>query len=326
MGVNTLTYITLIVTYQCPARCAHCCIGAGGMENGEWMSVEDAEYYLSEATRNNDITWMTLIGGEALLDLNRTIEIGKIALAHGIPTVKIDTNSAWCVDEQVAESTLGKIYEAGLMLGAVSVDAFHQRFVPRERALYLMRAAEKLGIGLEGNSTILEAEEADNAYDEESRELTGWFGERGFQVSPGTLVFQGRAVQLAGIHTGPRSIPEDRCEGVYFFATRDFRQPGGIQIDLEGWVMVDHGICIGNARQRSLGEILADYDADSHPIISVLMDEGPIGLTRIPEANGFQLREEGYVDKCHLCQEIRTYLRPRFPGVLEPERYYPPIS
>ena len=49
-------------------------------------------------------------------------------------------------------------------------------------------------------------------------------------------------------------------------------------------------------------------------------------LTRLPQAANFALREEGYVDKCHLCQEIRTHLRPHFPDILCPDSYYPPIA
>ena len=81
-----------------------------------------------------------------------------------------------------------------------------------------------------------------------------------------------------------------------------------------------------NLADLSTGRRGEEYDADTHPIISVLMTEGPIGLTRIPPASGFALREDGYVDKCHLCQEIRTYLSSHFPEILRPDNYYPPIE
>ena len=324
--MNSLTYLTLIITYRCPAKCAHCCIGAGDREDKEWMEPEDAEQYISEVTRNNNITWMTLIGGEALLDLERTVEIGKMALAHGIPSVQIDTNAAWCVDEQTTEHVFRTVYDAGLNIGNVSFDAFHQRYVPRERVLRFLQTAQKLGIPLETGCSTLQSRDADNVYDTETRELREWVEGKGFGTNTNPVVFHGRAANLAAEHTGPRYMPTDRCEGVYFFATEDFRKPGGVQIDVHGWVMLEHGICIGNAKRQPLGQILSKYDADAHPIIGVLRNEGPIGLTRIPEADGFQPREDGYVDKCHLCQEIRTYLRPYFPDILCPDSYYPAIS
>ena len=327
--MKTLTYLTLVITYKCSARCAHCCLGAGP-EYGDWMSIEDAEAYIADVTKDNNITWMTLIGGEALLDLERTSAIGETALRYGIPKVELNTNGSWAVDEKSALKVLQRVLDAGLSLPAVSVDAFHQQYVPRERVLCAIQAARELGLELDGCGQILEAQVASNSCDEENREIVKWFGERGFHVHledrQAHLVFQGRAANLAGEYKGPRSTPTATCPGVPWFATADFRRLGGIQIDCYGNVMVEHGISIGNAKERPLNEVLGSYDAEAHPIISVLMREGPIGLTRLPEAEGYELREEGYIDKCHLCHEVRTHLRARFPNELCPEQCYPEIS
>ena len=325
--MDTLTYLTLVITYQCSARCAHCCLGAGP-EFHEWMAPEHAEDYIAQATRTNQITHMTLIGGEALLDVERTILIGETALRSGIPSVDIDTNASWATDEDTALRVLGRLVDKGFEIG-FSVDAFHQHYVPEERVLCALRAARKLGLDPKGSCEILDREDASNDYDVETRRLTKWFRERGFDVSPGGpshVVFQGQAVNLARAHSGPRSIPQDKCAGVPWFATNDFRRLGGIQIDVHGWVMVEHGLCIGNARERPLSEILTSYDPEAHPIIRVLINDGPIGLTRIPEAQGFKLREEGYINKCHLCHEGRAYLRPKFADVLAPGNCYPQIA
>lgn len=326
--MNTLTYLTLVITYRCSARCDHCCLGAGP-EFGDWMSPDDAERYISGVTRHNTISHMTLIGGEALLDLDRTVAIGKIALRCGIHKVDVDTNGSWATNDQAARHVLITLRNAGLNVSGISVDAFHQQHVPREHALCAMRAAKALGLDVQGSSEILDPTNPSNTYDERTQRLAEWFSRHGFSVTPGGpayVVFQGRATNLAHAHTGPRSIPQDKCAGVPWFATADFRRLGGIEIDPYGWVMVEHGLCIGNARQRPVKDILASYDPAAHPILSVLMADGPIGLTRIPEADGFELREEGYIDKCHLCHEIRTHLRSRFPNLLAPENCYPEIT
>jgi len=293
------------------------------------MEPEDAERYIAEVTRDNCISHMTLIGGEALLDPERTVAVGKIARRYGIGEVHVNTNGSWAVDDQTAERVLGMLLGAGLRVPAISVDAFHQRHVSPRLVLCAMRAGKALGIDMEGSSELLDAHDAPNVHDEETGRLTDWFRDRGFDVTPSNpfgVVFQGRAVNLAGLHRGPRCFPRDKCAGAPWFAAGDFRRLGGIQIDPYGWVMVEHGLCIGNARQQPLAEILASYDPGAHPILSVLIDEGPIGLTRIPEAAAFELREERYVDKCHLCHEIRTYLRPQFPDLLAPDNCYPEIT
>ena len=269
---------------------------------------------------------MTLIGGEAMLDLERTLQIGKIALSHGIPKVEIDTGASWANSVEIARDVLKRILDAGLSLGAVSVDSFHQKHVPQENLMNLFLAARDLGIVLKGSCAVIEQGVQGNPYDEESSELIRWFSNHGVQIDTFPVVFQGRAVNLAQYHSGIKSIPQDKCPGVYFFATEDWRNPGGIQIDVNGYVMLEHGICIGNTREKDLSDILDSFDAETHPIISVLLKDGPIGLTRLPESEGFKLQENGYTDKCHLCQDIRTYLRPQFPEILCPDSYYPPIQ
>jgi len=290
------------------------------------MSVEDAENYISVVTRENNVKWMTLIGGEALLDVDRTIEIGKVAKRYGIEKVEINSNASWCTSEEVASDVFQRIKDADLTISGPSVDAFHQKYVKKESVLRFIQMGRKFGFELNGFAEFLDKEKPDNPFDRETNNLLNWLTENGFDPGSDKVVFQGRGINLSSHHTGERNIPEDKCEGVYYFGTKDFRAPGGIQIDVDGYVMLDHGICIGNTREHSLPEILNSYQAETHPIISILIKEGPIGLTRIPEATGFTLKEEGYIDKCHLCQEIRTFLRPSFPEILCPDSYYPRIT
>ena len=322
--MNNLTYLTLIITYQCRSRCAHCCIGAGP-DHHNWMTPAEADSCLKIITEHNKIRHMTLIGGEALLNLDLTLTIGKLALARGIPKVEIDTGSSWAVDDEYTEQVISRILEAGLSIGAISVDAFHQQHTPPGRVLRVLQSARKQGLDLQGIATLIQPEDPTNKWDRETFRLIDWFGQHGFKVDTAPLILQGRAVNLARYHNGKRKIPSDRCKGVYFFATEDFRNPGGIQIDSLGSVMLEHGICIGNTHRMPLADILAEYNADTHPIFSVLRRKGPFGLTKLPQASGFRLRDDGYIDKCHLCQEIRTYLLPFFPNILGPEHYYPDI-
>jgi len=323
--MNSLTYLTLIISYQCSSKCSHCCIGSGP-EHSEWMSPSDAEVYISDAVKNGEINWMTLIGGEALLDPDRTIEIGKIALSYGIPNVEIDTSASWAIDDETTVMVIRKLTEAGLRIGQVSVDAFHQNHVDPEYVHRLFRVAKELGIKLNGSGVLIQPGTPENSFDRETVRLKNWLSQSGFNINLAPAVFQGRAANLSRYYSGERSIPKDTCPGVYFFATEDWRKPGGLEVDVFGSVMLEHGICIGNAKLNRLSDILDSYQADKHPIIRILMDEGPIGLTRLPEAKEFKLREDGYVDKCHLCQDIRTFLQPDFPAILGPDNFYPELD
>jgi len=69
------------------------------------MDPADAETYIADTVKNNNINHMTLIGGEALLDVDRTVAIAKIAFQHGIPSVDVSTNASWAVDEDRSNPT-----------------------------------------------------------------------------------------------------------------------------------------------------------------------------------------------------------------------------
>ncbi|MFA6107918.1 MAG: radical SAM protein [Candidatus Latescibacterota bacterium] len=322
--MDSLTYLTLVVSYRCSARCAHCCLSAGPDRAATWMTPEQARGYIEPLVRDNPIDFMSLIGGEALLEVDRTVAIGHIARQCGIAKVQIDTNASWCVDDDTTARVLERVYKAGLEIGAVSVDAFHQRYVPRDRVLRLLRVAASLGHPRRGQVYYLESPDAANPYDRATSQLVEWLGGLGHETYSGTAVLHGRGAGLAAVHAGPRTVPTDICAGVPAFRNDDFRRPGGIEIDVHGWVMVEHGICIGNAAELPVQQILGEYQAQSHPIISVLLAQGPIGLTRLPMAAGFRLRPEGYVDKCHLCHEVRCHLQPHFPKILAPAECYLP--
>jgi hypothetical protein len=96
------------------------------------------------------------------------------------------------------------------------------------------------------------------------------------------------------------------------------RAPERLHVDPFGHLHICQGISIGNLLQRSLPEIMRDYDADAHPIVGPLLAGGPAGIVK-----RFGLpHEQAYADHCHLCYEARSLLRGRFPGVLAPDQMY----
>jgi hypothetical protein len=67
--------------------------------------------------------------------------------------------------------------------------------------------------------------------------------------------------------------------------------------------------------------MLEQYDAKTHPIFSVLLREGPLGLARMAERCGYVIKRN-YADKCHLCHEARQVLKPYYDEVLQPDQHY----
>ena len=67
------------------------------------------------------------------------------------------------------------------------------------------------------------------------------------------------------------------------------------------------GISLGDWHQ--LDDLIEDgIDLDKRPILSFLLDENMMGLYDFAKDLGYRELEEGYISKCHLCLDLRTYL------------------
>jgi hypothetical protein len=70
------------------------------------------------------------------------------------------------------------------------------------------------------------------------------------------------------------------------------------------------GIVVGNLRtgvHRSMEEMWRHFDYREHPIMSVLVEKGPVGLLGLAQESGYEVRP-GYASGCHLCYEVRRFL------------------
>jgi len=98
----------------------------------------------------------------------------------------------------------------------------------------------------------------------------------------------------------------------------DLANPGRVHVDAFGWVHLCQGICMGNAWETPLSELVRDYDVARNPVAAAITAGGPAGLAtqmRVEPA-------EGFVDACHLCYATRKRLLDRFPDCLAPRRLY----
>jgi len=60
---------------------------------------------------------------------------------------------------------------------------------------------------------------------------------------------------------------------------------------------------------HNLNSIFEGIDLQQRPIIEILATSGVEGLLKLARDQfDFQLSPEGYIAKCHLCQDIRAHI------------------
>ncbi|MGC9530648.1 MAG: radical SAM protein [Candidatus Bipolaricaulaceae bacterium] len=313
--------LDILLTYECTGRCAHCCYRAGPGA-GSTMTVEEVAGYLAEV-EDRQLEWVLLFGGEPFVcyDLLRA----SVGLAVQLAEVLVFTNGYWATGPDAARRLLPGLQAEGLDHILFSVDAFHQEHVPVERIAVGIQAPKELGFSrVEIDSRFLSEPGDDNpvnlrtwsSLDRLGRlcELDSVAADRG----PARMV--GRAADLLTPRLASRPGPWRECP-LPGYLGGDLRAPTTVEIHPGGWVNLCAGLALGNARQHRLSDIVAAYDPDSHPIVSVLAREGPSGLLRLARRHGLS-PAEGYADGCHLCYQARRLLRPAYPRHLAPARPY----
>ncbi len=286
------------------------------------MTLDEVGNYLS-AVADHPLENILLFGGEPFLCYELLRQ--SIPLAAKLARVLVFTNGYWATDRQTARRLLAGLQEAGLDYILFSVDAFHQAHVPLERIAIGIETARELGYRtIEIDNRYLQAPDADNFFDRRTREIMTQLGQlcdlAGITVHQGPMETVGRAAdQLSPYLETQTSLPT-RCPLPDYLGD-DLRLPIRVEIHPGGWVNLCAGLALGNAQQRPLDQILADYNPETHPIISVLMREGPAGLRQLLKRHGLSL-PGGYTDGCHLCYQARRLLQPHYPEHLAPLSIY----
>jgi len=304
----------VMLTYKCTAACRHCLVMASPKQAAIATDVPRAVEYVEEFWKRD--RWTLLAGGEALIFYDRVLEIIRRSQERGIPIAFVETNASWCVSDEVTVRRFTQMHEAGLMGMYFSLDPYHQEFIPVENVQRGVRIAEQVfgGDNLYFSEDRLKTPHLWREITRDERKLAEWVRSH----PPGMV---GRAAERLSQYLDPKPIAEiakDNCAKAL-----DLDSLVEIQVDPFDVVRPDmcSGIMIGNARQAPLSEIITTAYAMTNPVVRTLRAHGPVGLLEMGKDKGYQPRET-YVSKCHLCWEVRKFLRPHYPGLFGPREIY----
>ncbi len=247
-------------------------------------------------------------GGEPMLRPERLEMVLETARQVGTPIEYVETNSAWFKDLESAKRVLLKLREKGLKTLLVSISPFHNEYVPFSRTKGVITACLQTGINIfpwvNGFIKDLSGFNTDQTHSLEA-----------FEEKFGNDYLQG-ILQRYWIHMGGRALDtfrpildlmsaqqilDDRVAG----CRRELADTSHFHVDLFGNYIP--GLCSGLAiSAKDLGKPLPE---DRYPIITTLVNSGIKGLAEFAQnAFGFSPARSGYINKCDLCTEIRTFL------------------
>lgn len=295
-----LTGLHLLITYRCTYACDHCFVW-GSPDLQETMTVEQLGIAIDQAAELGTVDMVYFEGGEPTLAYPILLEAAARVRSHGLE-VGLVTNCFWATSPEDAELWLRPFAALGISdLSLSSYPYSGEKGLPPIRLRNALQAARRLRLPGEvlrvGAGRLPDELETD-------------------QGDAADIRFRGRAaVELAP--AAARFLPSMLTSCPH----EDLGDPGRVHLGADGELQVCQGLSAGNAWREGLRTVVERYDPLAMPIFRDLLAGGPWALA---QAAGLEPLRSLYADECHLCYEVRSRLRERFPRMLAPAVCYGP--
>ncbi len=311
----------LITNYVCSSACAHCSYRSSPKRDKAYITADEAAANFA-ACRRLGCRSMHIGGGEPLLRPEGLKDVLRAARQEGIAIEYVETNSSWFKDLDTTVDLLKELQQLGCDTLLISIDPFHNEFIPFAKVKGVLQACRRAGMGIFpwvmefydeinrlDDQTVHSLEEYEKAYgpgylaDVQSRYWVTMCGRAVDTFGP----LRARQSAAEVLRTAPRSCP--RLLGT-----------GHFHIDLYG-NYVPPG-CVGlTVRREDLGKPLAE---ENYPVFRTLLARGVPGLHESAAELGYQPTRE-FAGECDLCADLRAFLATtapdRFPE-LAPVEFY----
>ena len=247
-------------------------------------------------------------GGEPLLRPDKLAEILEVAGRAGVSIEYVETNSSWFKDIESAKETLLNLHGKGLKTLLVSISPFHNEFIPFFRVRGVIEACREAGINVfPWVNGFIKDLSVFNIHKTHSLEV---FEEK-FGQNYLLQVLQRYWIHMGGRaldtfrpvlpNRSPQQIINENSGG----CARELADASHFHIDLFGNYIP--GLCSGlSISAKDLGKPLSEKQ---YPIITTLVNSGINGIYELAYKEfAYIPARTGYINKCDLCTEIRTFL------------------
>ncbi|MCL1794272.1 MAG: radical SAM protein [Oscillospiraceae bacterium] len=296
----------IIVTYKCTAACLHCCYSSSPKRSGEYMSRSDADKIFSLMGKMG-CNSVHIGGGEPFVNFEKLLEVCESAKKHDISIDYIETNASWCADGANVSQKLEKLIAAGVGCLLVSIDPFHNEFVPYRKVKELEKCCKKNGMATFLWQSKFErlVSQMDQGAAHALSEYEAAFGEGFIETVAGSygLGYNGRALRIL------EKIEKNRYSADYFAKGDSCRSRitslSHFHVDLNGDLIPPS--C--NGFRADVFELCgAGLDADKYRYFTAVAGNGLGEFLKEARKLGFVPKNGGYASKCALCFDMKKFI------------------
>ncbi len=185
---RNLNKIEFVVTMACTGKCKHCSEGDHNGLAGH-IDADIAADAVRKVSSQYDIQTVMTFGGEPLLYPEAVCRIQKTAFDLGIPKRQVITNGYFLKRSNQIEDVARRLQECGVNDMLLSVDAFHQEYIPLEPVFLFAQSAVKAGIPVRLQPAWLVHPEDPNPYNQRTQEVIREFDALHIPLGHGNVIF-----------------------------------------------------------------------------------------------------------------------------------------
>jgi hypothetical protein len=275
------------------------------------ISSKLAARIVKEVTRDYSPASIMTFGGEPLLFPEVVCAIHQAAKEEGISTREIITNAGYPHSETEFKKVAKRLAESGVTHATVSVDSYHQEYIPVSIVEHNVQSLVDAGISVFWNPSWVGSMADKNPWNGRTWAILDQLSY--LPVPPvnesngNTIEPKGNALNYLSEYLPPRiPNPEGHCEEVPYSSRLD--QITSISVEPNGDISVCLEIFIGNANQNKVTYILQGYDPYETTELETIILGGLSGLTEFARSKGVEPDPGGYYSICHKCVDIRRKL------------------
>jgi len=244
--LKNLNKIEFVITYACTGRCKHCSEGDHLLRSTS-ISPDIAAEAVKKVVKEYPIQTVMTFGGEPLLYPNAVYKIHSAARDIGIPKRQLITNGYFSKDESTISSVARMIKGCGINDLLLSADAFHQETIPIDIIKSFAEKVQKESVPIRIQPAWLVSCDADNPYNETTRNILAVFRSMGIGANQGNVIFpEGNALKYLREY-----FNDSKPQNPYVEDSRDIRC---LSFSPDGSVLN------GNIYDTDITKIMQDYE------------------------------------------------------------------
>ena len=305
--------VEFLVTKRCNSKCKHCSvpINSNPYENS-YADMEVVKKAIVSIIKNYKVASIMVYGGEPLLYIDKIVDIFDISLKECVQSRDLITSGfiSCSVTAQYIDEVAIKLKKCGVKKILLSVDAFHQEFIPLEMVELFIKSCVNANLSdIVLHPAWIVAENSENKYNKMTTQILNYLSEKYLlKISSGNMIipsginkkYIGRYYEFQNLNIS------NKCGEIPYTNSLDYVT--SIRILPDGSVNICRGVTIGNIFEKDIMTIINEYNPKTHSITSRISENGLQSLLNEAVNLGAHIQQSNYYGVCDLCTDCIKYI------------------